>query len=263
MKRRLAAALLTTVFLVPGAALAGASQDGEGKPEKAKPVPTSKAKPATTKKKGKVAKKAAKDLLGPRPRTKDEALRYLDQRRISVNFDDESLADVIKYLSAVTGVNIMVGKPVLEDQHELKITMKLKRLSAKSVLELVAKQHRLAIGWSHGVLMVTSQKAARGKPVLRLYMVGDITQPIRDFPAPDIMLRPAGAEYEPEEETVVERAFSDADDILTLVRENTGGESWDDDATSSGTMKNWLVIRQYPEVHKEIAALLRMLRASQ
>ena len=98
--------------------------------------------------------------------------------------------------------------------------------------------------------------------MLRLYAVSDITHPLRDFPAPDLLLRPAGAEHEEEPETESKSAFSSAEDVLTLVKDHCGEGTWEDGEASGGTMGETLVIRQYPEVHAEIARLLAALRSA-
>jgi hypothetical protein len=120
----------------------------------------------------------------------------------------------------------------------------------------------LGIGFQSGVLTVTTRKEARGKPLLRLHPLGDLLLPLRDFPAPDLVLRPAGAEKKEEPETVQKSTWGDAEEILEFVKRTVGEGTWEDPDVSASVMGSFLVIRQYEEVHAEVGALLVLLRAS-
>jgi hypothetical protein len=199
------------------------------------------------------------------PRSKEEALRLLDRIVLpAVTFDATPLRQAVEWLSAATGVNMILGPALLKesDPDAIRLTLTLRKVTAKQVLDLVADGNGLGIGFKSGVLLVTTKKEARGKPVLRLYLVSDITSPLRDFPAPDLLLRPAGSEHSEEPETESKPAFSSADDVLSLVKDNTGEGTWEDGEASASTMGETLVVRQYAEVHAEIADLLAKLRAA-
>ena len=135
---------------------------------------------------GKATGKAADVLTRRTPRSRKEGLRILEQIVVSVNFDDVVLGDALSYLSAVTGVNIIVGPALRKegDADAIRVSLSLKKVSARQVLEFLAEGKGLGIGFQSGVLTVTTLKEARGKPVLRLYPVSDITFPLRDFPGP-------------------------------------------------------------------------------
>ena len=162
----------------------------------------------------------------------------------------------------------LVVSPILgqeKDESDLQVTLKLQRISVKSVLEIILDLKGLAAVYRHGVIMITTPKDARGKPMLRLYAIGDLTVRIKDFPAPDLMLKPSGAEdfgaIGGTEEEGREHAFAEPEFILDLVTENTGSGSWDDEGVSISVNRRMLVVRTYRTVHREIAALLDLLRA--
>ena len=69
-----------------------------------------------------------------------------------------------------------------------------------------------------GILQFTTPEDARGKPVLRIHVLADLTMRIRNFPGPDIHLHPSGVEFEDEEESDVESAFDDPEEIVSWVR---------------------------------------------
>ncbi len=199
----------------------------------------------------------------PLPRSLEEALRLLDARRLSVQFDDVPLPDAVRHLATLTGMNILVGPALLRDGGaDLRVRMRLRDVTARAAMEFLVESGGLGLRVERGILLVTTRKDALGRPVLRLYSVASLTMPIRDFPAPDLMLRPAGSERVVEEETPVKPAFSDADDILALIKDTTGAGTWADDGISASVMRDWIVVKQYPGVQREIARLLDLLRAS-
>jgi len=202
-----------------------------------------------------------------KPRTLKAMIAVLDDRLVNVEFKEKPLAEILGFFTEFTGVNLVVS-PILreeKDESDLQVTLKLQRISVKSVLEIILDLKGLAAVYRHGVIIITTPKDARGKPVLRIYAIGDLTVRIKDFPAPDMMLKPSGAEdfgaIGGIEEEGREHAFAEPEFILDLVTENTGSGSWDDEGVSISVNRRMLVVRTYKTVHREVAALLDLLRA--
>ena len=265
MKRLLPAVAAFVLFAASPAALSG---DEPGKKEGAKPAPAKeepKPAPAPEAKKAVEPKKApAPPLTARAPRSRAEALAMLDRIVVSVNFDETPLRDAVNWISTVTGVNVILGPALVKegDAELLKVSLRLQKVSVRQALDLLVDSHRLGIGFQNGVLTVTTIKDARGRPTLRLYLVSDITFPLRDFPGPDMILRSQGEEREKEVETETKPAFSDPDDILRLLKDNTGEGTWEDEGISASVMKDWILVKQYEEVHDQIARTLALLRAA-
>ncbi len=248
MRVRSLALLLAPLLLLPSPA----------RPDDPKPAPPADPKPA--------APKRAPDpplRRAPVPRTLEEALRVLDARFVEdIEFKDTKVRDVVDRLSLLSGLNVILGPALVKDgEPDLKVTFRLRRVSVRGVLELVADTLRLGVGFRNGVVMLTTREEARGKPVLRLYSIADLAMPIRDFPAPDLLLHPAGTELPKQEETERKGAFSDPDEIAELLKSTTGEGTWADEGVSIRVYGHVLAVKQYAEVQREIAALLGLLRA--
>ncbi len=258
-RRAVLAPVLAALLALPVPGIAG--EGDEPKPKAPAPAPAPAPPPAPAAKKPAPAEGSA---FARHPKTKREALRILGNVLVSVNFDETPLQDIVGHLGVLTGVNIIVSPALLKeaDPDLLRVTLRLKKVSARQVLEMTAESLGLGIGFQSGVLTVTTAREARGKPVLRLYVLSDITMPIRDFPGPDLMLHPAGAERTPVEETETKPAFSDGDDILRILKDTVGTGTWEDEGISASVMKEWLVVRQYEEVHGQIAQVLALLRSA-
>ncbi|MCU0725543.1 MAG: hypothetical protein MUE73_07115 [Planctomycetes bacterium] len=201
------------------------------------------------------------------PKSLGEQMLLLEGRVVDLDFRDRTLDEVLKFFSDLTEVNLVIS-PVLQNERpvdELRVTLALSRVSVKTALTVICELKGLAAVYRHGVIMITTPKDARGKPQLRLYSIADLTVRIRDFPAPDIMLRPSGAENFGEiggkEEEGQEHAFADPEFISELITANTGSGTWEDEGVSITANERHLVVRQYPTVHREIDSLLALLRA--
>jgi len=202
-----------------------------------------------------------------RPHTLRQMIQVLDARKVSVNFKDKDLQDVVRFCSDFTGINLIVS-PVLTaqaDDYDLSVTLRLNDVSVKQLLSIIIDLKDLASVYRHGVIMITTPKDARGKPFLRIYPIGDLTVRIRDFPGPNIMLRPAGAEGLEDMfggvEEGKEHAFADPEFIQDLILENTGKDTWEDDGVRVTVNERYIFVRTYRSVHLEVSRLLMLLRA--
>jgi len=193
-------------------------------------------------------------------------LLTLDDTLVTFDFKEKPLAEVLKFFTDFTGVNLVLAPAVQAEAGnlDLDVTLRLTKISVRSALEIILELKNLGSVYRHGVIMITTPEDARGKPKLRIYSIGDLTVRIRDFPGPDMMLKPSGAEdfgriFGGEEEGR-EHAFADPDFIQDLVTDNTGPDTWDDDGVRISVNRRLLIVRQYPSVHREIARLLALLR---
>ena len=50
--------------------------------------------------------------------------------------------------------------------------------------------------------------------------------------------------------------------IVALIKDHTGSGTWGDEGISASTMGEWIVVKQYAEVHEEIGRLLALLRSA-
>ena len=234
-------------------------------PAPAKETPPAKpAAPAAAKKDAKPAAPAPIALARPAPRDLDDAMRRLAHVKVSVAFQETTLQDAIDYIRRVAGFNVIVS-PVLQAKgvDDIKpLSFTLANVSLKQLAELIAQFTGTKFKFDSGVLQFTTPQDARGRPVLRIISVADLTMPLHNFPGPDLDLRPSNAEFTPEPESDVQSAWSDPQKIVEMIQKLCGEGTWDDKDVSISADANKLIVRQYPEVQREIARLIGLLRAS-
>jgi len=209
------------------------------------------------------AKETAERPQPPAPENLAQAMTRLARIRVDVDFRETSLSDAAKFLAQVARMNVILS-PALQAKGAdalPRIELKLTKVTLRQLAEILAKTTETRLVVRDGILQFTTVADARGKPILRIYPLADLTMPIRNFPGPDINLHLASVEFEDEKESDVESAFDDPEEIVETIRKMTGEGTWDDDDVSISADQRKLVVRQYAEVHREIARLLLLLRA--
>ncbi len=193
----------------------------------------------------------------------------LDSVRVplTVSSDQMTIQALLGWLSEITGVNIVLDGKAREGKSDQDLMIQqynlTNPLSVKEILDIVAGGKGL--GWTvkNGVVMVTTQEAVRGAPVLDLYDVKDITAGIADFPAEDINLQGSGGGgfNLPVEEDAEPKKQFEGDAIKELITENVDKEVWGQNGANveyrdPGT----LVVKAPVATHQKIRKLLSDLR---
>ena len=206
-------------------------------------------------------------LAGPDsgPSSAAQLVNTLKMRRISVKFDGATLDEVVKYVRAATGINIVVRKNKISadggDADAIEVTINVRNVSVLDFLKLAFEPQELGLAVRKNVLLITSKRDSRGKPVLRMYDIAHLLVQIRDFPAPDINIYPSS--YEPPEppEPEIHQAVESSEEVAELVRNFVGQGTWEDEGVNIHVFRRHLFIRTYPKVHLQVSRFLTQLNA--
>jgi len=199
------------------------------------------------------------------PSSARQLINLLQQRRISVDFKDASLDEVVKYVQAATGINIVVRKHKITadggDPDAIEVNLKVRNVTVLDFLKLAFEPMDLGLAVRRNILLITSKKDARGKPVLRMYNVAHLLVQIRDFPAGDINVYPSNFEPPEAPEAEVHQAVESSEEIAELVRTFIGEGTWEDEGVAIHVFRKHLMIRTYPKVHLQVGRFLNQLNA--
>jgi len=234
-----------------------AGPDDAAKPEEAV-SPAVTGNPAAT---GKPAVAARPAVSGAARAEQPRSIaNLLATRRLTVDFEDLTLEKVVAYLRTATGMNIVLDKARLEkeglDPEGLTVTIQLRDVTVREFFGLALEPLGLAFKIQGNVLLLTTRKAARGKPVLRLYDVSELVMVVRDFPGPDINIHPSNYEPPDTPEPEMVQAVESTEELADMIRRFCGEDTWDEEGVSIYPFRRHLFIRTYPEVHEEIARFL-------
>lgn len=194
----------------------------------------------------------------------DEAVRSrMKATKISLNFTDAPLTDIVAFMREFTQLNIIVDSKSIQNPSDIKITLKVDELPFESVLSLIAKMHKLAYKIEDGVVIILNEGDLAKDTVLELYDVQDLTVTIPDFIPGDISLVPATGDTaagvqvtEAKEQQVTQ------EDLEKLIKNNIAKGTWETAPNSLTFSGGTLIIRHTTDVHSRIQKFLKEVRAS-
>ena len=190
--------------------------------------------------------------------TKGEVDGKLNNIKVTLDFQNAPLDQVVDYLREISGMNIFVGAKAREKN--LMISLKVTEISMRSILGLMLKPHDCDILFKDGVLQILTKDEVMDKTLkMEIYDCRDILYPIANFPGIDLDLNAngPGVVVQPDQGT-----DSAEIPIEEMVRTHTGNRSWDDGKTVCKMQNGLLVIKHTPDVHKQVRRLLDLLRAN-
>ena len=189
----------------------------------------------------------------------------LETTKISLEFTDAGLNEVVDFLHEVTQINIVLSKEVQQRvrEGELKITLRLEDLQLRAALKLMLSLHDLTAVVRSGVLLIMTKEERGGEVEMKMIDVRDLLMRIEDFAAPEINLRDPndgdmrGVGITPPDD----KPFEHPDSLLEIVRNATGGDTvWGRDGVSIAISNGMLIVAHNPEVLKQVEELVLSLR---
>lgn len=196
-----------------------------------------------------------------------EILSKLRTMKVSLDFRDTPLQDVIDFIREMTGINFVIDQKVYEETEadKLTITIKVDDLELRSALKLMLQMRGLTAVYRDGVLLIVSQKSQEENVFMKIYDVRDLLQPVRDFAGPNISLAtgedgsPQGIDSAafntPENNTAMNPDF-----IVDTIKKACGGSTWDSDKCSIQISNGMLIVVQSRAVQDEVNGLIDQLR---
>ena len=155
--------------------------------------------------------------------------KLLESRKVTLNFPDTPLSEVVSFLQDITGLNITIGGGV--DAEETIVSIRLRDIFLKDALTLILEQTNLAQSFRHETLLIHEPDEARGDFTLKILDVRDV------------------------------RAWLEPDTIEELVTNTVGEDRWDDPASIS-VHRGQIMVWQTAEGHASVKNVLAKLRVS-
>jgi len=202
----------------------------------------------------------AQDRDDPR---KAEVVGRLNNSRITLDFKEARLDDVVAFLREFTGINFHIDGDVRTklSEDQLRITFQARDLQLKSALRLMLSTRELTAVYRDGVIVLQHRDKTSSIVALEMYDVRDLLLKIQDFPGPKLELEHGKSGIVPIFDIEDEKSPIDEDFLVELVKTGTGDRSWEENPKAGVTLTNGvLVVTQSRKVHEEIRKLLNLLR---
>jgi type II secretory pathway component GspD/PulD (secretin) len=203
------------------------------------------------------------------------------EKRISFDFVDTPLADVVAFLSNLTGATIILD-PAAVQGNEVPVTLKVGDMRLGAALDWILRLVNLTYALRDQAIFISTKERVADRPSLRIYDVRDLLAAIPDYSGTtlpsmgeggggggggeDLFAGEGGGEGE---------SFT-GEDLVEFIRETVAPSSWggeeggggggaEGEGAPAGTIsyrQGKLVIIQTPEIHRQIEDLLSRFRES-
>lgn len=199
---------------------------------------------------------------------REEVLAKLDNLKVSLDFTDAHLADVLNFIRDFSGIDFYIDPKVQERyaDDQTKVSLKVRNLPLRSALKLLLDGKRLSAVYREGVMVVMLKEDVDKEVVLRIYDVRDLLMKVEDYQGPRIDLKPpsqtdglGGSVFtlgSDPDKTPLTPEF-----IIDMVTKNCGVDTWESNPNASIDLNNGLlVVSQSKRVHAEILRFVGTLR---
>jgi type II secretory pathway component GspD/PulD (secretin) len=193
-------------------------------------------------------------------------LRERLEQRITFEFQDTGLEDVINFLRQVTGTTIIVAPDVIAAGGGT-VTLTLKDMRFGDALKWILQMTNLKMALQNQAIYISSQPIT-GAIALRMYDVTDLISPVKDFPGRELAFSAGGGggggltlfKTDATEDTPV-----DPQQLVEFIQKNVASTSWEGNEGVGIEQRggSTLFVSQTPEVHKLIEQLLANMRNQQ
>jgi hypothetical protein len=202
------------------------------------------------------------------PAPKVDIATRLRETRVTLEFADAPLVDVLAHVRDLSGIAFAIDARVAERlaKEPQKITLKIKDVPLESALKLILGGKKLAAVERKGMLVVVPQEDVETEVVVRVYDVRDLgALAPQDAPGPDLGLAPAGGDRVPPDAFRLTEPAPAAprSALVDIIRKQCGVSTWGGPNVSIAHTNGMLIVAQTRRVHAEIQRLLALLRTSQ
>lgn len=194
----------------------------------------------------------------------------LNNRKVSIDFNDTALDAVVAFLQDVTGLNMQISPQI--DAADVPVTLSLNDALLANALKLIMEKIGYTYTFKEEVIYIAEEGEEEGELIFEIYNVQDILNKIEDFTGPEIKVHSADAPQPGGGGGAGQLVFDDDDDddlegtidpdkLTELIESSTGEENWGDRENASiEHHRGQLLINNTREVHQEVQRVLENLR---
>jgi len=171
-------------------------------------------------------------------------------KRIEIDFIETPLQDVVDFFKDALGIEIQIDCRALDDVgigSDTPVSLQLQHATARAALKHLLRQLDLTYVIRDEVLLITTPEEAEARLITRLYPVTDLVA-------------------WPSDEGETAAGMRDFDTLSDLITSTVAVTTWQD-VGGPGSLgafsvpgQDLLVVSQTQDVHKDVVALLRLLR---
>jgi type II secretory pathway component GspD/PulD (secretin) len=146
-------------------------------------------------------RKPSENILVTKMNEKEREIERRLNLPINLEFKDTPLKQAMDDLRVLTGMNIVIDQPALDNagvSTDRPLSMRLEGVSMKSALTLLLHNVNLTYVIKDEVLQITTESAARGRLIQKTFPVADLIIPVDNYiiPAPAQLMKVLGQDQQ-------------------------------------------------------------------
>ncbi len=102
-------------------------------------------------------------------------------KKVSFDFVETPLPDVLSFLSSLSGTTIVLDQAAIKDQQQPQISLRVSDMRLEAALSWICRLAGLAYGLKNEAVFVSTPNAIHDTPRLRMYDITDLTLDIPNF----------------------------------------------------------------------------------
>lgn len=149
------------------------------------------------------------------------------QRRVSFDFVETPLEDVVSFIQSIADINIILDTAALaaKPHAQAPITLKVTDMRLESALDWIVKLSELTYVFQDEAIFISDRTGVDPHPQVRIYDVTDLVTTVRDFPGRGSALRGEETLFA-EEENDRDRKGLSGDDLVEMLKSVVEPKTW-------------------------------------
>ena len=183
------------------------------------------------------------------------------EQEVTLDFQDNDLADVVQFLQRITSVNIVLDPRVIANSPP-PVTLRVDKMKLRFVLDFIMRITSLKYALRDEAIYISNEQGVRGDQFMKLYDVRDLTHAMQSFPGPDLDIPEPGGTGSRLLPPVEPESRPETSEFIAIIKSVVAPNTWSDNG-GQGTIEEFngsMVVTQTKDIHEQVAEMLRSLR---
>ncbi len=182
------------------------------------------------------------------------------EQEVSLDFQDQDLAEVVGFLQQVTNANIVLDPQVIAASPP-PITLRVDKMKLRYVLDFIMKITNLTYALKDEAIFISSAAGVRGDAFMKIYDIRDLTHAPKSFPGPEMDIPQPGGTGATLLPAIEQEQQPEANEFIDIIKKVVAPDTWQpENGTDIGEFNGNMVVTQTADVHRLVEEMLRALR---
>ncbi len=187
------------------------------------------------------------------------------EQEVTLDFQDNDLADVIALLQNITNANIVLDPQVLAaNPPPPPVTLKVEKMKLGFALDFIMKLTSLTYTMRDEAIYVSNKDGVRGDVYMVPYDIRDLTHDRQGFPGPSLDIPEPGGKGASLLPPIESEAKQETSEFIDIIKKVIEPATWEGEKAIKGVdigeYNGMMIVTHTGDVHRQVDELLRALR---